>query len=283
MCPRIARAAPTSVSHHQIVDALTTCPPGRQIVQISFWRSLHDALKRVPYGKHTEPYCLQRVRADHPRLRGLHFDADEHLSCAWLLWGEVPDTPEGLSAVSIPHKDIEIACPAGQWMPLIDTGWYNRPPAGYQRFQIDGDSAVVDVADVGNRSISVLIRQDSKCGAGLLYRTHLHAQLKELTRQTLGLRRHYVAEWFLTYEMMDRVEVVELADDARWWKRLVSIGRARGLSTLQPRLLGGYEKEQLLRRFCVRQLADVWIYSNSTIENLRKLDHDSFASVLGTC
>lgn len=63
----------------------------------------------------------------------------------------------------------------------------------------------------------------------------------------------------------------------------MSCSRAPDSSTVQPRPLSGIEKEQLYRCFEVRPLADVWKYTNSTIEKLRAVDGDCFSSVLGTC
>lgn len=90
------------------------------VYTLSFWRTFESS-KRNRFGIERGA-VIQRVREDHPSLRRYQRGDDEFIPFeeAWLYWATLPlsDSAKIRAPIGIPHTDIEVLHPSGQWMPM---------------------------------------------------------------------------------------------------------------------------------------------------------------------
>jgi len=105
--------------HAQTVQEMEMIGAGEGVFRMSFWKTWADL--RTNLWPHRTGSVIQRVRKNHEALRQFKQDHDEYLEeQAWLFWAAMPlATPtDKWSPIGIPHADIEILHPDGQWMSM---------------------------------------------------------------------------------------------------------------------------------------------------------------------
>lgn len=214
--------------HYQIKDAHAACPKEHAVYRLSFWRSFERGLHYASASP--SPSILQRVRADHSALAHFEFGDDEYLvGQAYLYWSTQPinsDNPDW-SAIGIPHADLEVLLPTGEWVPMNEVPAINEDPT--HRIMM-GDSVfrVNHIKFEENKKIT-LIRQYSGEGFSVYCAFNLLEPLL-YTLLTNG-QCDPASKYIYTLETSDRIVAKEISP-------AVVYRRRRGLMGLIDRLRG---------------------------------------------
>lgn len=132
---RCSDGSEAQFSHEQVKEAHLVAPQGYAVFRLSFWKDLQAAKDNRIYN---QGYALQRINAAHKTLESFNEGVDQYLpETAYLFWATMPVNAENpdWSPIGIPHEDIEVQLPTGEWIPLnnvgvfrdVESDWFTFP------------------------------------------------------------------------------------------------------------------------------------------------------------
>lgn len=271
---RPKRTVPNAaVPHASLVRALRGIKQDQAVFQISFWKTLDAALKRLPSGERAvaDPVVLQRIPTSHPILCQLCRTDDDYMrECAWLFWhvGEPLVGHPNTSPLGIPHGDIEVALPSGEWCPFQSADfWVDCVPKGWTQLQLSeykiSAMACTRTDPKDSSKLEGLVVQRNPGGQALIYTPELRAAVIENACRTLGIRDKEVSNWYIAFDRTDRVEMIVMKPKgSNIYSRLFYNSRvAEGYTHVEHKLSAfGYET------LAMRQKR--WTYSDQAVRRM---------------
>lgn len=205
--------------HFQVVQEMQTIGEGEGVFRMSFWKTWEDL--RANLWAHRAGSGIQRVRKDHEAFASFKRDHDEYLKAqAWFYWASMPlvSANDKWSPIGIPHIDIEILHPNGQWMSMDSIPALNYIAGeGWDTYTLSGSSdtpaplwaTVRTRASDPSGSAWVVLRQPSgPWGAWLGNPSRLNPLLLHLAEQ--GGFNPMEVRWIYAIEYPEEVRAAEI-------------------------------------------------------------------------
>ncbi len=200
--------------HHQVRASHLNLAADEAVYQLSFWKSF-DALKANLWA-HWDGSVIQRIRTDHPSLQSFQRGDDEYLAqVAWLYWGTFlkPSADPDWAPVGIPHADIDVLDPHGEWTCMEDVevlsdkageGWISVSLSnGFRQYPIHAAQRTL-----ANGAKAVLLRHES---AGAFNHTYAQWQVIEfLINEGLIDGDPRSLSWYLAVELDEEIDIEEI-------------------------------------------------------------------------
>ena len=209
--------------HYQCREAQAVAPLGYAVFRICFWKTLDDAFAQRNLCE--ESWVLQRIKFNHPSLDHYSCGDDEYLQeSAYIFWGTFKidsERPEW-SPIGIPHTDIEILTPEGQWVPMNDARIFREHDPGWELRSNMGSPVQVRHEVLPNGSSLMMMRQMSGPWRTFLNSwADLHWLVEDLANSPqVDL---FQCRWLYALETHDKIRVIDLNPIfAPRWRRGVS-------------------------------------------------------------
>lgn len=207
--------------HFQLDDDFRVVPVGCADYRICFWKNFDYAKANPTFFK--EDWALLRIKSDHAVLKSFMRGDDEYpkdkngVFTAYIYWAtmEVCEKRPDFSPCGIPHEDIEVLLPNGEWTAMDDVPLFKDPGADWicNEFTLSTGSICCTYFKVGKDMAGndwLLIRQLSMICGNLANHAETLNILLDFARKIISKKHNvriaYALEMhdgFLVYELFD--------------------------------------------------------------------------------